>query len=277
MDGTDWGKFSDWSRMFDALCDRAGYFDDTALASAYCALTQSKGQKQFETTLRNLNNWRTGRHLPRPANLRVLTKLLKLDEDPAAAAHWNALYKRAREVEAKGTDIVAAGEVLPAAKATTSMMTPQPQVVTVYESALSGRKRWSNLQALLGGLVLLIAGGAAGAAITASGWRPWGGPADGKPIIQFKPDVRMRVGDSRPIYAYRGDCGILPPAWGVIASELPDPKLGTLTDGGLAQKNSKFCKGLTPAQAIVFTARQAGVEEFEIQGDFFKMTVDPAP
>lgn len=277
MDRTDWGKFTEWSRMFDALCDRAGYFDDTALASAYCALTQGKGQKQYETTLRNLNNWRTGRHLPRPANLRVLSRLLAVDHDPAIKEQWNTLYKRAKEVETRGQALAVSGDLPPAtANGGIVAHAPPPTVVTIYESAVGGRKRWSNLQAVLGGLALLCIGGATGAAITASGWKPWGGPADGTPIIAFRPEQKFEVGESRPMYAVRGDCGKLPPDWATIAAGLPYPTLGKLSDGGLAQRNSKFCKGLTPAQAIVFTAEKAGVEEFEIQGDFFKMTVLPA-
>jgi hypothetical protein len=83
----------------------------------------------------------------------------------------------------------------------------------------------------------------------------------------------MKVGESRPIYAVRGDCGKLPSDWNEMLPDLPSVKTGTLSDGGLARRHSKFCQGLTPARAIRFTAATAGTEEFEIQGDFFKMTV----
>jgi hypothetical protein len=65
----------------------------------------------------------------------------------------------------------------------------------------------------------------------------------------------------------------MPRDWTDVADALPSTALGTFSDGGLARRNSKFCKGITPARAIVFTASQAGVEEFLIQGDFMKVTV----
>lgn len=134
-------------------------------------------------------------------------------------------------------------------------------------------KRFSLFQAISGGIFLLMAGVAAGSLITASGWRPWAGPADNAPIVPFRPVVTMKVGDTRPIYAERGDCGKLPRDWEMVEPDLPTLRTGTFSDGGLARRFSKFCQGLTPARAIVFTATTAGVEEFEIQGDFFKMTV----
>ena len=54
------------------------------------------------------------------------------------------------------------------------------------------------------------------------------------------------------------------------------PPPSAASDGGLARRNSKFCKGTTPARAIVYTAAKAGMEELMIQGDFLKVTVAEA-
>lgn len=279
MGETDDTAFTRWHLLFDELCNRAGYYDDATLASAYCTLTASKGQRQFETAMRNLNNWRSGRHLPRAGNLRVLAKLLNVADDPATHALWSQLYKQAGDMEAK----VGSGLPVPVAPLAVAGARPMTVLARVpYQpSGLPAllsrerlrRKRFSALQAMLGGIVLLAAGAMAGALVTASGWRPWAGPADHAPIVPFNPVVTMKVGDMRPIYAERGDCGKLPRDWEMVESDLPSLRTGTFSDGGLARRFSKFCQGLTPARAIVFTATTPGVEEFEIQGDFFKMTV----
>lgn len=276
MEEADDAAFTRWHLLFDELCNRAGYYDDATLASAYCALTASKGQRQFETAMRNLNNWRSGRHLPRAGNLRVLAKLLNVADDPATQALWSRLYKQAGDMEARfGLPVpVSSAEVAEPRPMTALGRVPHPAGLPALLSREGlGRKRFSMLQTMFGGIVLLAAGAAAGSLITASGWRPWAGPADHAPIVPFNPVVTMKVGDTRPIYAERGDCGKLPRDWELVESDLPALRTGTFSDGGLARRFSKFCQGLTPARAIVFTATTPGVEEFEIQGDFFKMTV----
>ncbi|MGS1093599.1 hypothetical protein ACVCNR_03325 [Aquamicrobium terrae] len=276
LDGT---AFPYWHLLFDELCNRAGYYDDATLASAYCALTASKGQRQFETAMRNLNNWRSGRHLPRPGNLRVLAKLLNVADDPATQDLWNRLYREAGDIDHKvrsGLPAPVAPYPAPRGGLLPAIVHPMPapfRQPALLGSERFGRKRFSALQAALGGIVLLAIGATAGSLVTASGWRPWAGPADDAPIIPFRPVVAMKLGESRPIYAERSDCGKLPRDWELVESDLPVLRTGTFSDGGLARRFSKFCQGLTPARAIVFTATATGVEEFEIQGDFFKMTV----
>lgn len=260
-------RIDSWYALFDELCNETGYFDDAALASAYCSLTRSKGQKQFEAAMRNLNNWRSGRHVPRPANLKVLARLLNVEHDPVLEARWNDLYRQSKAGETARPGLPAVYAPLPAIEA---KVVDVPSVSLIHLGRHSP-PRWTSRQALAGALSMLLLGAVAGSMITASGWRPWGGPADGKPIIPFNPVVNMKLGDSRAIYAVRGDCGKLPPEWNAI--NLPMPRTGALSDGGLARRYSKFCEGVTPARAIVFSAKVAGVEEFEIQGDFFKMTV----
>jgi len=269
----EWLKFTQWHFLFDDLCNRAGYYDDAALASAYCALAASKGQRQFDTAMRNLNNWRSGRHLPRAKSLRILTRLLKVAENPALQAHWDALYAKAKEAEDSGAP---AAPPLPpeAGGGNAATAAPQPAgLPSPVRFPKAGGRRFSGLHMAAAGASMLVLGAVLGSLVTASDWRPWAGPADDAPIVPFKPVLAMKVGESRPIYAERGDCGKLPRDWPLLEADLPTLGTGTFSDGGLARRYSKFCQGLTPARAIVFTATRPGVEEFEIQGDFFKLTV----
>lgn len=256
MTSPDTENFSQWHRLFDDLCDRAGFYDMGSLASRYCELAGKTGQKEHDTAVRNLNNWRSGRHIPRLRSLRILEKVLRIGDDPALQEQWNALYRQANEND---DDSPAEAPV-----------TRTGRLSRVFRSAWSARvPAWSGLAA---GAVLLVAGVGIGHGWS-SGWRPWGGPADAAPLVVYRPEVWMNLGDSRVIHAERGDCGRLPRNWRDVAVTLPPSALGTFSDGGLARRNSRFCKGVTPARAIIFTAERAGVEEFNIQGDFLKVTV----
>ena len=88
--------------------------------------------------------------------------------------------------------------------------------------------------------------------------------------IKFRDKVTLSVGESVVIYGYRGECGALP-ADGDI--ELPSPKTGTLTTGKDGFRESKRCKGKTPAVEIIFTATTPGREKIEIQGDGISVRV----
>jgi hypothetical protein len=207
MEDGNWRHYAHWHQLFDELCNGAGYYDTAALAFAYCALTASKGERQFDTAVRNLNNWRSGRHLPRTKNLRLLARLLKVSENPDLQRHWNTLYKQAGEIEpaetAGGLPSVVAARTIDTDH---EMARPQAWVpVLRWQPYPSGpaRKRFSALEMAAGGAAMLIVGVVAGSLVTASGWRPWAGPADNAPIVPFRPKVTMKVGETRPIYAER--------------------------------------------------------------------------
>jgi hypothetical protein len=88
--------------------------------------------------------------------------------------------------------------------------------------------------------------------------------AQSGPEIKFRDKVTVSVGDSVVIYGYRGDCGALPAAGDI---DLPSLKTGTLSTGRDGFRDSKRCKGKTPAVEIIFTATTPGREKFELQGD----------
>ncbi|MEO3997669.1 hypothetical protein [Mesorhizobium sp. CAU 1732] len=243
-----------WNVLLDELCNRAGFVDTASLAARFCELSNNGGQRDFDTALRNLNNWRSGRHVPRLRSLRVLEQLLGVDDDPELTTRWHVLYRQAREAEEDD----------------------EPAVTAAAQAAEGrGGRAWFDMRTAAGGALLFCLGVGAGALFT-SDWRPWSlVPADA-PLVEYSPEFRIAVGESRIIHSERGDCGKLPRDWPDVANSLPVTQTGTFSDGGLARRNSKFCKGETPARAIVFTATQAGVEEFLIQGDFFRITVAEA-
>lgn len=265
MTGNQYAHINRWNVLFDQLCERAGFVDNASIASRFCELANNgSGQRDFETTLRNLNNWRSGRHTPRLRSLRILEQLLKLDEDPQLSAQWLALYRHAREAEENDETLAKNGSASEAGNG---------------RAGRHGFRSWIGWQPAAAG-VLLFGLGLGSGMLIASDWRPWGGPADHAPLIAYTPEMKITVGESRVIHAMRGDCGKLPKDWPEVAGSLPASHTGVFSDGGLARRNSKFCGGDTPARAILFTAERPGVEEFLLEGDFFKVIVaeaDPPP
>lgn len=243
-----------WNVLLDELCNRAGFLDTASLASRFCELANNGGQRDFDTAVRNLNNWRSGRHIPRLRSLRILEQLLDVSRDPELQSRWNALYRQASEAEE---------DELPASA---TLATPAP------EKSFS---RWIGAEALTAGAFMFIAGLGIGLLIN-SDWRPWSGPADDAPLVEYTPEWQLAVGESKMIHAERGDCGKLPRDWPLVAESLPVAQTGFFSDGGLVRRPSKFCGGITPGRGVIFTATAAGVEELRIQGDYFRITVTEA-
>lgn len=94
--------------------------------------------------------------------------------------------------------------------------------------------------------------------------------AQSGPEIKYRERVTLNVGESIVVYGYRGDCGKLPTSGQV---ELPTLKTGTLSTGKDGFRNSKRCKGDTPAVEVIFTATTPGRETFELQGDDISVRV----
>lgn len=255
----DLQQINRWHILFDELCVRAGFHDAASLAARYCEVAGNGARKEHDTTLRNLNNWRSGRHIPRLRSLRILEQVLGVRDDPALLEHWTALYRQANET----------GEDSPADVTHSAKGGALASVAARWASSLP------DVRTIAGAVVVFGLGIAMGN-VWASGWRPWAGPADNAPVVRYNPEVFMTVGQSKVIHAERGDCGELPRDWPDVVADLPGPALGTFSDGGLARRNSIFCKGMTPARAIVFNAERVGVEEFRIQGDHLKVTIRPA-
>ena len=243
-----------WHRLFDTLCEERGFSDNMSLAAGYCEMTSGRGQKQFDTAVRNLNNWRSGRHLPRPRSVRILARLLGIEEDAALLARWDALYDQARN-------------------ATDGPSTESPED-DVPAGARAGKTMAGGRLALtvLAGAALFGLGVLAGRLWDAD-WRPWRTEVDDAPLITYLPEVRLVVGQSRIIHGERGDCGRLPRDWRDVWGNLPSSRIGEFSDAGVVRRYSMFCKGVTPARGIRFTAKVPGTEEMYVTGDYMKITV----
>ena len=244
-----------WHRLFDTLCEERGLSDNMSLAARYCEMTSGRGQKQFDTAVRNLNNWRSGRHLPRPRSVRVLARLLGIEEDAALMARWDALYDQARNAAGESAVDAAAEDDAPAA-------------ARPARRAVDGRLALT----VLAGVALFSLGVLAGR-LWDSEWRPWRTDVDDAPLITYLPEVRLVVGQSRIIHGERGDCGRLPRDWRDVWGNLPSSRIGDFSDAGVVRRYSMFCKGVTPARGVRFTAKAPGTEEMYVIGDYMKITV----
>ena len=77
--------------------------------------------------------------------------------------------------------------------------------------------------------------------------------------------VTMKVGQSKVIWGWRGECGKRPK--GVDRNRTRDTELGVLSNGKWGVFKSRTCGGWTPAVEIVFTARKKGREVITTQFD----------
>ncbi|MFC3073719.1 hypothetical protein ACFOHH_11460 [Shinella pollutisoli] len=256
-----------WHLLFDALCNRSGDYDNARLGSDYCSRLGRRGEAHFETAVRNLRNWRSGRHIPRRRNFMILTELLDVARDPELLARWNALYARAREMEEGGSGDDQDGD--PADAVFVPAVLPAAAVPTPVLRRFDGRS-------VLAGLALFCCGVVAAELYRAAPWH-WFYAVQKPPLIVWRPHVSLMVGESLVIHGERGDCGKPPPDWEYVLTRLPISRIGTFSDGGIVRRNSNFCRGETPARAVTFTAGKPGVEELLVLGDVMRVTVaEPA-
>ena len=270
-----------WHLLLDELCNQSGDYDNARLGSELCRRLGKREDTHFETAVRNLRNWRAGRHIPRQRNFMILSELMNVQRSPALRARWNALYAKARELEDKtggstgnGTDDELekdqeAFEVGPLQPAPPPGLVPPALVADIS-------LRPAKLRGAALGLLMFLCGIGASELYRAEPWL-WFHSGPVYPLIVLRPHVSIAVGESIVIHGERGDCGKLPPDWEYVLTRLPVSRIGDFSDGGIVRRNSNFCKGETPARAVVFTARRTGVEEFLVLGDVMRVTVTDAP
>lgn len=238
-------KLGRWHTLFDELCNSAGYFDDAALASAYCKQIGRNGRTNFDTVQKNLRQWRQGRRLPLRRNVVVLADLLGIAPGSALHSRWSYLYAVAR-----GDD----PNDLPADPA--SAQTPSPTFPLRHVA------RW-------GVVVACAIGGSVVAYSAVQDWR-----FDRLPLVDFSLHVKMNVGESRLINGLRGDCSAqTPPDWYYTRTLVPPSKLGIFTDAGIVRKDSVSCRKIIPVRGANFTALRPGIEQVELMYDLITIEV----
>lgn len=277
-----------WHRLFDALCLEQGHLDNNGLASAFCALSKNKSNGAYESTLKNLNNWRQGVHTPNRRNFRLLTLLLRLEEGDAVLPHWRRLYEEAqRRKPAAGPkrDREVLGEPLPSSfpsllppsppfpvPSPLSSTSPAPAAAALFRR----RAGWGRavaaalVLAAASGVLLWLIGPPDSEAERALGNRP----TPGDPVldmtdrqIYWRELAELAVGQSAVIHGKRGRCGEPPPSWAETFEDLPGLSTGRWSDGGVGYRVSRSCGGPTPARAVVFTATQPGEDRFILYED----------
>lgn len=264
----NWSAFDKWHLLFDDLCNRSGYYDNAGLGSRYCSRLGRRGEAHFGTAVRNLSNWRSGKHIPRQRNFMILSQLLDIGGDPALSARWHELYVRAREAEGEGAGRSDNGPEVDRAGAEAGFAAADTMVPP--QRSRTG-PRFDVTTALVG-LVFFCAGILSGEVYRAEPWL-WFQSASRLPLIVWRPHVSLVVGESLVIHGERGDCGKPPPDWEYVLTRLPISRIGSFSDGGVVRRNSNFCRGETPARAVTFTAEKAGVEELLVLGDVMRVTV----
>ncbi|THF59658.1 hypothetical protein [Ollibium composti] len=241
----DWDRFERWHRLLDELCNRRGHIDNALLASQLCRRQGRNGQDEFNAAGKSLRNWRLGRHVPLRRNFMLLSELLDVPADPELSRHWNRLYATARghvpleDSEGPAVDPTAP---LPARSARGRLVWAAAALVAVLVAA---GLRWLMVD-----------------------------PHKDLPMIGYQARVDMLVGETRLIHGDRGNCdGTMVPGWNKTAPRVPESRLGSFSDGGLARKMSNFCNAVVPVRAVKFTAREPGAEEVMLLEDFMKIVV----
>lgn len=89
-------------------------------------------------------------------------------------------------------------------------------------------------------------------------------------VIEYRPTVRVSVGQSVVVHGYRGDCGALPDKAAFVPPKLTT---GRLVLGKVGVRESQSCRGTTPAYAVVFIAERPGSEAIKLFGDRIRLIV----
>lgn len=242
MQAWDWKECRTWHELFDHLCVRAGYDDNALLANAYLQHAGANGHDNLGAILKNIRNWRQGRHLPLRRNVVALAEILGLNNEPELRERWFSLYRIAR------------GE-------------PAPESAPPTAEASAPTQR-----ALQPWLWAAVAATLAIAAPTGSYLYRWW-QFEHLPQIGYDARVRMLVGESRLIHGDRTECNLPPPTYAEVSHRIPASRLGVFSDGGVARKMDNSCGREIAVRAARFTARTTGEEELRLFDDFIKLEV----
>lgn len=257
---------STWHQLADRLCSEPGN-DPAEVASRYCRAIGRNSRSDFDAALKNIRNWRSGRHVPRRHNARALATALGLADNADLKRRWDELLDEALKLEAR-QEPADDGNVPPEANAP-----PAP--------ARWNRSAWMRRTALLSAFVgVFFLGAAAHATFPAlmPDWSDGAAKAAAEKagrVVGVVPYARMKVGESVVVIAARGSCGNEPPGWDALQAKLPKSLVaGELSDDGLGFSDSVTCGGLTPGRLIRFTGVRPGTDEFSLFGSRITMVVE---
>lgn len=241
-----WGSYQEWHKLLDAVCIQQGHLDNMALASAMSAVSGNRSGEAFEAALKNLRNWRSGSNLPQKRNFVLLTKVLRIDAHEELQRLWTTLYEAARK----------------SAPGATGMRPAHGDTVSKFGMKTPLAMTFAALTVVAIGTIYLLQ---SGFEVSAEGVQA----AD----VEYRKSVSLKVGESIVVHGARGACGGSPPAWEIVAAELPELEIGTWADGRVGTRYSRKCGGPTPARGIVFKATNAGAAKIDLYGDPVRIEV----
>lgn len=244
MRAQGWEDFATWHELFDALCNRRGWYDNAQPASEMCALLGKSRVQDFESAKKKLRGWRAGQRVPLRRNVVVLGRMLGVEADPDLHRRWSDLYRRAHAGQAPGA---------------------------LRAPPASPRAAW-GWRAGRPAAVIAALSGCAIAAYAASAVLPTGTP-DELPVVRFEGQVNVPLGASVLIHGALAGCEAPPPDWRDAAIEMPVPVLGRLDDGGLARKVVRICGRERIVRAVRYTGLRTGTERLRIFGDHIRVDV----
>jgi hypothetical protein len=239
-----WGDFDAWHELFDALCNRRGWYDDKHLASELCTRVGKTTRQDFEAAKKKVRAWRAGRRLPLRRNLAVLAQLLDVGNDPELERRWLELYRRAATPNASGVEPVASHGV--------------------DRSGIRIGGGWA-----MAGLALLLGSGVVYAAVANSRQAALAA----LPQVNFEGYVRIPVGASHLIHGALESCESDAPGWEEVVATLPQTPYGAFSDGGLARKVDRRCRAEKLVRGVRFTGIAPGTAELRLFGDYVKVDV----
>ncbi|MFC3722134.1 hypothetical protein [Neoaquamicrobium sediminum] len=247
--GSDrWREYGTWHELFDAVCNHAGHYDNTDLASLLCTRTGRTRQNDFEGAKTKLRSWRSGKRVPRRKSFFALSSILDVRSDPELEARWHALYEAAN---GKGDAPSGGDEALDSRAVQAGIAASRLRVVAAVSA------------------VSVLGVGIAIAAIT----RKHQPPSPELPAVNYNAHVRVALGRSQLIHGDYLDCDGSVPDWPLVAQRVPITPLGTFSDGGLARKMVNDCGREMVVRAVMFTGTALGTEEVRLLDDYMKIEV----
>lgn len=248
-------EYDTWYLLFNALCDANGCAETYELAHRICKNGGKSTQRDVESSARNIVNWQNGSNVPNRKNFRILSTVLKINQDKELLAVWNKLYSDAKNPTESENDFATAE------KSETSSQN------------LFGIEKRKAFGMAIGALLILISGLAW--FLDSYLFTPKPIPQNWKDnYVSWQKQVSLKVGEEIVVHGFRSRCGQIPPDAEEAKSRFPKSlKTGKLLAGGMGVRFSRHCKGTTPIREVIFKAERPGTEIFTVFGDDIKVTV----
>ena len=249
-----WNEYPTWHALFDALCRNANHYDNARLATELCAKLNNNSQSAYTTALKNLANWRSGKHLPRRSYFDAISELIGIDHYDGLAPVWEQMFADAgKRAQDKASEDPHAERIF------------QPSALP--ESEMPGHRSASWRRTAFATAAGMLCAGVAGYGLAGMGGLSAVENDDQLSIVVYN-HWALQVDDTVILHGARADrCGSAPPAWADVKRNLPPSQLGEYLDGGIAVRDSHACGGPTPVRVVRFKATHPGIQDLILYDD----------